>query len=90
MDDQEQVVDINQRSQLSHHPSPEKFSLELRYVQKKKYIYIYKYEKNISNRDKSQGRKARTITSMVLIVPLGLTNLVVPIFLPSTNLSLST
>ena len=42
MDDQEQVVDINQRSQLSHHPSPEKFSLELRYVQKKKiYIYIY-------------------------------------------------
>ena len=36
MDDQEQVVDINQRSQLSHHPSPEKFSLELRYVQKKK------------------------------------------------------
>ena len=89
MDDQEQVVDINQRSQLSHHPSPEKFSLELRYVQKKK-KNIYKYEKNISNRDKSQGRKARTITSMVLIVPLGLTNLVVPIFLPSTNLSLST
>ena len=42
MDDQEQVVDINQRSQLSHHPSPEKFSLELRYVQKKNiYIYIY-------------------------------------------------
>ena len=41
MDDQEQVVDINQRSQLSHHPSPEKFSLELRYVQKKKNIYIY-------------------------------------------------
>ena len=35
MDDQEQVVDINQRSQLSHHPSPEKFSLELRYVQNK-------------------------------------------------------
>ena len=90
MDDQEQVVDINQRSQLSHHPSPEKFSLELRYVQKKKKKNIYKYEKNISNRDKSQGRKARTITSMVLIVPLGLTNLVVPIFLPSTNLSLST
>ena len=27
---------------------------------------------------------------MVLIVPLGLTNLVVPILLPSTNLSLST
>ena len=40
MDDQEQVVDINQRSQLSHHPSPEKFSLELRYVQKKKKTYI--------------------------------------------------
>ena len=42
MDDQKQVVDINGRSQLSHHPSPEKFSLELRYVQnkKKKKTYI--------------------------------------------------